>query len=314
MKVRPQQDPETEKARMTWAQVAMATNDQIEEVLLQKHDGKPAVVASVKETWRPTRSGQDGTRIRAAKTTRVVPGGESTPAPDQSRAPANKGKDRAAAPSAEPSGINPAPQPDVSTPVGVQDHAAAIEPSSGSSATGPKSDNAPVSTEGQGLVASSPAAAPSGDDSVQAVYARFSRLCDTQFPDDPKTWAQTIWEGMYPFAPPEDGDFFAVPLRGEWENLASPASLVRINRCIDPALRIEVREGGPSSQKLVAVRFDGRGDPNVPLHIRSLLRVWSGVIRWYREVSSGANVYPLDAFVGTLDVWEDMKYIRAGME
>jgi hypothetical protein len=169
---------------------------------------------------------------------------------------------------------------------------------------------APVDTKGKGAAIQSDVKRPEIEQGLLDIIWGLERFAVMDIPHDPQAWPKIVWERLFPKTPPpEYGDYFAVPIREEWEPMVSPEIVERVNHLLSPFTRVEVRRSSPGTPTLVAIGFSGLGNPNVVPHVQRLARNWSSIQLWHDALRQG-DMVQLDVCIYKTDLMDDSRVLH----
>jgi hypothetical protein len=111
---------------------------------------------------------------------------------------------------------------------------------------------------------------------------RLDTLPIQSVPGNPLAWPKFVWQSLYQVTPPpQDGGFFALPLRDAWAPYVTDDVLVRVHDLVEPTIRVVVgmtdeRDSKPAGTVL-AVMFTEYGDPTSIRELSHLAETWGDV-------------------------------------
>lgn len=143
------------------------------------------------------------------------------------------------------------------------------------------------------------------DADIPTLTERLGTLPNEPIARNPLAWPKLIWQTLYHVtSPPQDGDFFALPLRDTWVPYVSDDVLVRVHDLVEPTIRVVVRtraeRGSKPAVKMLAVMFTEYGDPTSVRELNHLAETWGDVQEWHRlmlEGGPGNTMCDLDDFM-----------------
>jgi hypothetical protein len=141
------------------------------------------------------------------------------------------------------------------------------------------------------------------DADMPKLIERLDTLPIQSVPGNPLAWPKFVWQSLYQVTPPpQDGGFFALPLRSAWAPYVTDDVLVRVHDLVEPTIRVvagmtDGRDSKPAGTVL-AVMFTEYGNPTSIRELSHLAETWGDVREWHRLMLAGGDAMcDLDEFM-----------------